>query len=79
MSKINEVLQDGMQPIETPESHLEQLLIEKYLAAKGYTMHQLETLPPDEAKHLLTEACQHAALRLAEIETTTTMWSEIEA
>jgi hypothetical protein len=50
-----------------PESALEHELIVKYLATKGYTMSDLKLLSEREARDLMIEACQYAALKLAEI------------
>jgi hypothetical protein len=38
----------------------------------------LERLPPEAAKHIMAEACQQAALKLTEIESTAKLWSEVE-
>lgn len=51
-----------------PQSVLERTLVAEYLAAKGYLMCELQALEPKEAQALMREACQFAALRLAEIE-----------
>jgi hypothetical protein len=53
---------------EGPRSVLERTLIAEYLLSKGYLQPDLKTLPLQVAKSLMTEACQFAALRLAEIE-----------
>jgi hypothetical protein len=63
---------------ESSEFSLEQKLIEKYLADHGYTLLDLENLPPDQAKHLMTEACLQATLKLTEIESTAKLWTEVE-
>lgn len=51
-----------------PQSPLEKVLMEEYLAEKGYKFDDLRNLPADEAKRLMKEACMYAGLRLAEIE-----------
>ena len=53
---------------ELPESALERNLIRDYLREKGYSIEDLQKLPPEEAKSLMIEACQYAALKLAEVE-----------
>jgi hypothetical protein len=50
------------------QATLERTLIAEYLLGKGYLMSDLKELPPQVAKNLMSEACQHATLRLAEIE-----------
>ena len=50
-----------------PESALEHELIVKYLDTKGYKLSDLRRLPEDRARELMIEACQYAALKLAEI------------
>jgi hypothetical protein len=53
---------------EYPESLLERNLIREYLQEKGYTLEDLAALPKEEAKKLMIEACQYAALKLTEVE-----------
>ena len=48
-------------------SLLEQQLISDYLHTKGYTRKDLVTLPTEQVRQLMTEACAYASLRLAEI------------
>jgi hypothetical protein len=50
-----------------PESALEHELIVKYLDTKGYKLSDLKGLPEHIARELMIEACQYAALKLAEI------------
>ena len=47
---------------------LEQKYIEEYLHGKGYRREDLAGLPQAEAQQLMREACQYAALKLAEVE-----------
>jgi hypothetical protein len=51
-----------------PQSLLERTLIAEYLFCKGYLMSDLNELPTQVAKSLMSEACRFAALRLAEID-----------
>ena len=48
--------------------YLEKLLIETYLKGKGYTMKKLKSLPEEEAKQLMKEACTYASGKLTEVE-----------
>jgi len=54
--------------IKAPQSPLERQLIIDYLLAKGYRLENMRTLPANLAKELMTAACTHASLKLAEIE-----------
>ena len=54
--------------VKAPQSSLERQLIIDFLAAKGYHLKDLQTLPADMAKELMTAACLNASLKLAEIE-----------
>lgn len=47
---------------------MERTLLEEYLQKKGYHLRDLCTLPEDEIKALMTEACQYASLKMAQIE-----------
>lgn len=53
---------------EGPQSALEKALLEEYLAKKGYSLATLHTLPEAQAKALMTEACNFASVRLAQME-----------
>jgi hypothetical protein len=50
------------------QSPLEREFIAEYLAARGYLLKDLKTLPNKMAYELMAAACQYASLRLAEIE-----------
>jgi hypothetical protein len=54
--------------VKAPQSPLEQQLINDYLNGKGYTREDLITLPIEQVRQLMCEACRYASLRLAEIE-----------
>lgn len=60
-------------------TNLERQLIDEYLLSKGYRMVDLHSLPKEEAKALMREACLDAALKLAEIEARVKFRKEIEA
>ena len=53
-----------------PQSALETRLIDEYLRGHGHSWAELHRLPEAEAKRLLEEACRHAAIKLAHIEST---------
>ncbi|MDT8307159.1 MAG: hypothetical protein RRC07_14605 [Anaerolineae bacterium] len=53
---------------EGPQSEMEKALINEFLRTRGRTLADLKTLPPDQAKKLMTEACQFASLNLAQLE-----------
>jgi hypothetical protein len=76
-SAVVKSTQEG-QSVESSQFSLEQELIERYLADRGYALSDLENLPLEQAKHLMSEACQHAALKLTEIESTAKLWAEVE-
>ena len=61
---IKKCLQEG------PQAAMEKALIEAYLKAKGYSLKDLQDLPEEQAKKLMTEACEYASLRLAQVEST---------
>jgi hypothetical protein len=54
--------------VEDPERQLEQALINDFLRTRGLDSAALHTMPNDEAKRVLTEACVYASARLAEID-----------
>jgi hypothetical protein len=62
-----------------PESGLERRLIAEYLLSKGYRRSDLRSLPEEERKALMKEACIYAALRLANIEAKTKFSQKIKA
>ena len=53
---------------EGPQSALERKYIKEYLQGKGYQLEDLASLPQAEARQLMREASQYAALKLAEVE-----------
>lgn len=53
---------------EGPLAAIERTLLEEYLQKKGYNLKDLCTLPEDKIKALMTEACQYASLKMAQIE-----------
>ena len=50
------------------QSTLERAYIKEYLHDKGFSLEDLETLPEEQAKNLMAEACRFASLKLAEME-----------
>ncbi len=59
----------NLPPPEDPQARLETSYIEAYLAGKGYRWCSLRSLPAEQVKRLMTEACTYASTRLAQIET----------
>ena len=53
---------------EGPQNALERKYMREYLLEKGYQMEDLAQLPQEKAQQLMREACQYAALKLAEVE-----------
>ncbi len=54
--------------IDDPQAKLERMLIEEFLRASGYCLHDILFLPNDLRRRLMTGACLYASSRLAEIE-----------
>jgi hypothetical protein len=65
---MSDDLIDFDQPVPESHTYLEQKLITEYLSDKGFTRADLEQLPSEQAKQLMSEACSYANLKLAEIE-----------
>jgi hypothetical protein len=61
-----------------PQAAMERSLIEAYLEAKGYSLKKLQELPKAQATALMREACGHASLRLAHVESTARFRDKIE-
>lgn len=59
----------NLPPPEDPQARLETSYIEAYLAGKGYRWCGLRSLPAEQVKKLMTEACTYASNKLAEVET----------
>lgn len=53
---------------EGPQSEIERSLLEEFLSRRGLTLVDLNKLPAEQAKALMTEACQYASLKLAQLE-----------
>ena len=54
--------------LEDQTAHLELMLIEQFIRARGYDPAKLGELSTDEREHLQKEAAAHAAGKLAEVE-----------
>jgi hypothetical protein len=54
--------------MQDPEGRLEAALIEEYLQTRGYDARTLHALPDEEAKRVLKDASQYAAMKLAEVD-----------
>ena len=70
MSELDQVNCVDERDKEGPQAAMEKALIEAYLKAKGYSFSGLQELPKEQAKALMTEACEYASLRLAQVEST---------
>ncbi len=55
-------------PVQGSQTILERTLVAEYLLSQGYIVSELGRLAPQKARILAQDACQFAALRLAEIE-----------
>jgi pyrroline-5-carboxylate reductase len=53
---------------EGPQSEIERALLEEFLSRRGLTLAELNKLPAEQVKSLMTEACQYASLKLAQLE-----------
>ena len=49
-------------------SVLERKFIREYLLGRGFYLEDVEAMPAEDAKKLMTEACRYASLKLAEME-----------
>jgi hypothetical protein len=56
---------------------LERRFIIEFLQEKGYKMEDIAKLPKEDAKKLMKEACQHASLKLADMESKARFIEEI--
>jgi hypothetical protein len=64
---------------EGPQSKLEWKYIQEYLQGKGASIETLGKLPKDEQQRLMSEACQYASLKLAEVESRAKFRHDIHA
>lgn len=66
--------QDRIEPnhlsFESPRSILECTFVAEYLLIKGYLVSDLDSLRPEVATDLLSEACKFTAFRLADMDST---------
>ena len=62
-----------------PQAPLERMYIEEYLKSRGIDLSRLNTLPPEQAKQLMREACIYASNRLAEVESRANFRKDIQA
>ena len=61
-------METTLTPLDDPLASLERALIDEFLALRGHTRYSVRQLPTLEAGRLLSAACAHVSLRLAEIE-----------
>lgn len=59
---------EGVEPIEDPNTMMENALIAEYLKQKGYTHEDLKKLPAELVEKLMKEASQYASLKMEEVE-----------
>jgi hypothetical protein len=64
---------------EGPQSNLERKYIQEYLRSKGASLESLGGLPKAERQRLMSEACQYASLKLAEVESRAKFRHDIHA
>jgi hypothetical protein len=76
MSEANGI-EEKNKSVKNPQADLEKMYIDEYLREKGYSMNELYTLPKQEAKRLMTEACRYVSLKLAEVESRARLRREI--
>lgn len=65
--------------LDDPQAKLERMLIEAYLRASGYCLHDMLFLPDDLRRQLMSGACLYASTRLAEIELRAHFIEEIQS
>jgi hypothetical protein len=53
-----------------PQSAMERALLEEFLKKRGYSLETLDRLPEREKRAVMTEACNYASLKLAQVEST---------
>ena len=51
-----------------PQSAMERRFLEEFLQTRGQTLASLKSLPEEQARRLMTEACNYASLKLAQME-----------
>ena len=62
---------------EGPQSALEKKFVEEYLQSKGYSRVDLQKLPQELAKQIMSDACLYASLKLAEVQARSQFREEI--
>ena len=55
-------------PMQGKYAQLERALIDEFLRMNGHDRHTVEALPQEKRVALLTQAAEHAAAKLAEVE-----------
>jgi hypothetical protein len=53
-----------------PQSTIEKALLEAYLQQRGFHLNEIDSLPEEQARELMTKASQYASLKLAQVEST---------
>ena len=71
-------ISESIKSFGTPQGVLAEEFLKSYLAGKGYSMEKIQELAPEAHKKLMTEACVHVSLKLAEIESRSRLRQKIE-
>ena len=53
---------------EGPQKAMEKTFLEEFLRKQVYSLAKLKTLPPEQRRALMIEACKYASLKLAQVE-----------
>jgi hypothetical protein len=59
-------------------SSLEWKYIQDFLSSKGYQMEDIRMMPAIQVKRIMTEACSHVSLKLAELESIASFMGKIQ-
>jgi len=59
-------------------SSLEWKYIQDFLSSKGYQMEDIRMMPAIQVKRIMTEACSHVSLKLAELESRASFMGKIQ-
>jgi hypothetical protein len=67
-SEMMDTIEMNLIQLTSSQTLLEKMYIEEYLQSKGFTLRDLEDLPPEKEKQLMVEACKYSSYKMAEIE-----------
>lgn len=71
--------EENANAVQDPKADLEIMYVHEYLLEKGYSIIEIDTLPELEAARLMTDAYQHASLKLAELESRARLRTKIKS